>query len=79
MHPNGLLYLGYDGAVDPTAYLRTWPQPQHVKVLPPVALPDGAPSGFGSAADFRRLLAVHPRPSKPTPPGDGHAAKRTAW
>ena len=24
--------------------------------------------GFGSAADFRRLLAVHPRPVKPSPP-----------
>ena len=31
-------------------------------------LPDGAPSGFGSAADFRRLLTVHPRPAKPPPP-----------
>jgi hypothetical protein len=39
-----------------------------VKVLPPIGLPDGAPAGFGSAADFRRLLAVHPRPSKPKRP-----------
>jgi murein DD-endopeptidase MepM/ murein hydrolase activator NlpD len=68
VHPTGLLYLGYDGAVDPTSYLRSWSLPQSVKVLPPVELPDGAPSGFGSAADFRRLLAVHPRPAKPTPP-----------
>ena len=65
VHPNSLLYLGYDGAVDPTSYLRAWPQLHAVKVLPPVALPDGAPAGFGSAADFRRLLAVHPRPAKP--------------
>ena len=72
VHPSGLLYLGYDGAVDPTTYLRSWSLPQHVQVLPPIALPDGAPSGFGSAADFRRLLAVHPRPSKPT-----HPAKAT--
>jgi len=64
VHPTGLLYLGYDGAVDPTTYLRSWALPQRVKVLPPVELPDGAPSGFGSAADFRRLLAVHPRPAK---------------
>ena len=68
VHPTGLLYLGYDGAVDPTTYLRSWSLPQGVKVLPPVELPDGAPSGFGSAADFRRLLAVHPRPAKPSPP-----------
>jgi murein DD-endopeptidase MepM/ murein hydrolase activator NlpD len=67
VHPSGLLYLGYDGAVDPTTYLRSWSAPQHVKVLPPVELPDGAPPGFGSAADFRRLLAVHPRPAKPKP------------
>ena len=68
VHPTGLLYLGYDGAVDPTTYLRSWSLPQRVKVLPPIELPDGAPSGFGSAADFRRLLAVHPRPPKPSPP-----------
>src|SRR5262249_26597986 len=24
VHPRGLLQLGYDGAVDPTAYLRSW-------------------------------------------------------
>jgi murein DD-endopeptidase MepM/ murein hydrolase activator NlpD len=64
VHPTGLLYLGYDGAVDPTSYLRAWPSPRGVKVLPPVELPDGAPAGFGSAADFRRLLDVHPRPVK---------------
>ena len=67
VHPGGLLYLGYDGAVDPTTYLRSWSAPQGVKVLPPVALPGGAPAGFGSLADFRRLLAVHPRPAKAKP------------
>jgi murein DD-endopeptidase MepM/ murein hydrolase activator NlpD len=65
VHPTGLLYLGYDGAVDPTSYLRSWTEPHGVKVLAPVGLPDGAPAGFGSATDFRRLLAVHPRPAKP--------------
>jgi murein DD-endopeptidase MepM/ murein hydrolase activator NlpD len=68
VHPTGLLYLGYDGAVDPTTYLRSWQMPERVKVLPPVALPDGAPPGFGAATDFRRLLEVHPRPVKPSPP-----------
>jgi murein DD-endopeptidase MepM/ murein hydrolase activator NlpD len=68
VHPTGLLYLGYDGAVDPTTYLRSWSAPGRVKVLPPVELPDGAPPGFGSAADFRRLLTVHPRPARPAPP-----------
>jgi murein DD-endopeptidase MepM/ murein hydrolase activator NlpD len=64
VHPTGLLYLGYDGAVDPTTYLRSWPLPHRVEILPPVELPGGAPLGFGSATDFRRLLAVHPRPAK---------------
>ena len=73
VHPTGLLYLGYDGAVDPTSYLRSWPSPQDVKVLPPVELPDGAPAGFGSAADFRRLLDVHPRPAKRRPPTKAQA------
>ena len=35
VHPVSLLYLGYDGAVDPTAYLNAW---QHQQDLPfPVA------------------------------------------
>jgi murein DD-endopeptidase MepM/ murein hydrolase activator NlpD len=75
VHPTGLLYLGYDGAVDPTTYLRSWALPQRVKVLPPVELPDGAPSGFGSAADFRRLLAVHPRPAKRSRPAKAEPEK----
>jgi hypothetical protein len=60
IHPAALLYLGYDGAVDPTAYLRRWRQPTSVKALPPVALPGSAPTGWGSAVDFRRLLALRP-------------------
>ncbi len=36
VHPVSLLYLGYDGAVDPTPYLDAW---QHQKDLPfPIAL-----------------------------------------
>ena len=31
MHPVGLLALGYDGAVDPTTYLHSWPRPQSVR------------------------------------------------
>ena len=67
MHPSALLYLGYDGAVDPTTYLRAWPLAKRVHLLPPVQLPGGAPSGFGSVSDFRKLLAVHPLPVKPRP------------
>src|SRR5262249_19813584 len=65
VHPTAFLYLGYDGAVDPTTYLRAWPLAHHVHVLPPVQLPSEAPAGFGSLTDFRRLLAVHPQPVKP--------------
>ena len=60
VHPNGLLYLGYDGAVDPTTYLARWHRPDQVRMLPPVVLPSHAPAGQGSIADFRRLLALHP-------------------
>jgi hypothetical protein len=60
VHPNGLLYLGYDGAVDPTTYLAGWPRANNVKILPPVVLPSDAPAGQGSLTDFRRLLALHP-------------------
>ncbi|MHB8469345.1 MAG: choice-of-anchor P family protein [Gaiellaceae bacterium] len=31
VHPLGLLDLGYDGAVDPTTYLRGWPRAQAVR------------------------------------------------
>lgn len=60
VHPSSLLYLGYDGAVDPTTYLRSFPLARNVVVPPPVALPGKAPPGRGAAMDFRRLLAVHP-------------------
>ena len=31
VHPNTLLYLGYDGAVDPTTYLAGWHRPATVR------------------------------------------------
>src|SRR5579884_1672712 len=76
VHPNGTLYLGYDGAVDPSTYLRAWPLASHVHVLPPVQLPGIAPTGFGSVADFRKLLAVHPMPIKPHPVQKAKATPR---
>jgi len=68
VHPNALLYLGYDGAVDPTTYLRAWPLLRHFHVLPPVALPGRAPVGFGSVTDYRRLLAVRAPSRRATVP-----------
>jgi|SRR5579884_186625 len=65
VHPDSLLYLGYNGAVDPSVYLRSWPVARHVDVLPPVRLPGPAPAGKGSAVDFRRLLAIRPLQTSP--------------
>ena len=78
VHPNATLYLGYDGAVDPTSYLRAWPLPEHVHVLPPVQLPGIAPIGFGALTDFRKLLAVHPMPQKRVPAAKGKGSGRVA-
>jgi hypothetical protein len=36
IHPASLLFMGYDGAVDPTAYLRAWQRLQDVRFLPNV-------------------------------------------
>jgi hypothetical protein len=73
IHPNGLLYLGYDGAVDPTSYLRAWQQPARIDPLPPVALPQGPVSGFGVAANYRQLLQL--RAPKQTAPKQQSAKK----
>jgi murein DD-endopeptidase MepM/ murein hydrolase activator NlpD len=36
VHPFSLLFMGYDGAVDPTAYLRAWQHLQDVRFMPNV-------------------------------------------
>jgi hypothetical protein len=46
VHPVSLLYLGEDGAVDPTAYLRAW---QHARDLPFPIAAGWAPTVPGSA------------------------------
>ena len=46
-HPVSLLYLGYDGAVDPTLYLNEW---RHLKELPYPIAPAWAPNVHGLAA-----------------------------
>ena len=66
VHPNATLYLGYDGAVDPTHYLAAWTRLGRVaSVPPPVPLPSGAPSGEGALKDFRALLAIRPMKVSP--------------
>jgi hypothetical protein len=44
IHPVGLLRLGYDGAVDPTTYLRDWHVVQ-ARQVPRPALPRRVPAG----------------------------------
>jgi murein DD-endopeptidase MepM/ murein hydrolase activator NlpD len=63
VHPGGLLYLGYDGAVDPTSYLAGWPRVGNEHVPAPAPLPVGPRQGAGILANFRKLLALHPRPA----------------
>jgi hypothetical protein len=59
IHPAGLLYLHYAGAVDPTAYLDKWRRIEHVTPLAPIPLPAGAAThGDGAVTDYRQLLAV---------------------
>lgn len=53
VHPVGLLDRGYDGAVDPTSYLRTW---RHVKYLRFDAGADWTPTVL--AADAPKAGAV---------------------
>jgi hypothetical protein len=36
VHPVSMLFLGYDGAVDPTTYLDAWERLQEVRILPAV-------------------------------------------
>ena len=36
VHPVSMLFLGYDGAVDPTRYLDAWKRLQDVRILPAV-------------------------------------------
>ena len=47
IHPKGLLALGYDGAVDPTSYLKTW---KHLNDLTAFAGSAYAPLALSSAA-----------------------------
>jgi hypothetical protein len=48
IHPVSLLYLGYDGAVDPTRYLQAW---QHAHDLPfPIAAGWAPPVPGGATA-----------------------------
>ena len=49
VHPVSMLFLGYDGAVDPTKYLDAWKRLQDVRILP--AVPFDQPQVEISAAN----------------------------
>jgi hypothetical protein len=36
VHPVSMLYLGYDGAVNPTQYLNAWKRLEDIRILPAV-------------------------------------------
>ena len=60
IHPVGLLDLGYDGAVDPTAYLRAWP---HVRYPRFEAGPGWMPTVLSADAPKAGAMLVGSSPS----------------
>jgi murein DD-endopeptidase MepM/ murein hydrolase activator NlpD len=81
IHPHQLLKLAYDGAVDPTAYLRGWHvvRPTRKEIPKPARLraPKGAPR-VEAAVVWRQLMAARTPPAAaapaalhPGPAGDG--------
>jgi hypothetical protein len=79
IHPASLLRLRYDGAVNPTAYLESWRRVLHPRLLPPAPLPAGASEhGQGAVSDYRRLLALRPRPAAAHPAAAPAAAPPAA-
>jgi murein DD-endopeptidase MepM/ murein hydrolase activator NlpD len=81
VHPRPLLHLGYDGAVDPTTYLNSWPHLRHARAPRPThpPLPRQPLIRREAAYVFRELLAarhlikrapsVSTRPHVPIPAG----------
>src|SRR5205085_267041 len=60
VHPRTLLHLHYDGAVNPTRYLESWPRPGKLHAPHPVhpRLPRSATWRYEAAVNFRELLAA---------------------
>jgi len=75
VHPRSLLRLQYNGAVDPTRYLDSWPRLRHVAAPPAVhpPFPAAEEPRYEAVTNFRELLRVHPvrpraKPARPAPP-----------
>jgi murein DD-endopeptidase MepM/ murein hydrolase activator NlpD len=67
IHPASLLWLKYNGAVDPTGYLNGWKRLTAKERPRPAPLPRGAARhGDGAVSDYRRLLSLFPRPAATT-------------
>jgi murein DD-endopeptidase MepM/ murein hydrolase activator NlpD len=49
VHPVSMLYIGYDGAVDPTKYLDAWKRLQDVRILPAIPF-SGVGAGIPSSS-----------------------------
>jgi hypothetical protein len=60
IHPRSLLHLGYDGAVDPTRYLESWPHLNRVAVPRPAHPPLPRKPVFAQEARYvwRELLVA---------------------
>ena len=50
VHPVSLLFLGYDGAVNPTRYLDAWKRLEDVRILPAVPFTTLGPEASSSSA-----------------------------
>jgi len=50
VHPVSMLFLGYDGAVDPTKYLDAWKRLEDIRILPAVPLYASQQVGAASIA-----------------------------
>ena len=82
VHPVALLFLGYDGAVNPTQYLDAWSASQDIEIR--AAVPAGrrpgrdgrrADAGRDPARGERHLDRERPRPGR-APPRDGTVTRR---
>ena len=50
VHPVSMLFLGYDGAVDPTKYLDAWKRLEDIRILPAVPVYASQQAGAASIA-----------------------------
>jgi len=84
VHPHQLFKLGYDGAVDPSSYLRTWRivKPRKKDVPRPAKLkaPRGVPAEEAAVVWRQLLVARHllPAPRPAAPVAAAHAFPRGA-